>query len=102
MTSTNPRDTGPRPDGWPFGPGSTKPRLRKALNIAATRVLIGAALSLILAGILLFVGGVAPVPGEPRSYPMRPATEAEQQQHDRDQLLDLLRAQQTANQEASR
>ena len=62
------------------------------------RVLWAAAQVLILVGALLFFGGIAPVPGEPRTYPMRPATEAEERQHERDQLYDVLRAQQQSGQ----
>lgn len=58
------------------------------------RVLYAAAQVLILAGALIFAGGIAPVPGEPRTYPMRPATEAEVQQHDRDRLYAVLLEQQ--------
>ena len=62
------------------------------------RVLWAAARVLIFAGLLLLGAGIAPVPGEPRTYPMRPATEAEVQQHERDQLYDVLRAQQQSGQ----
>lgn len=62
------------------------------------RVLIAAAQVLVLAGLLLFAGGVAPVPGEPLEITWRQSTPAEERQYERDQLLDLLRAQQESAQ----
>jgi len=105
MTSTNHRDDEPRPMPWPHGPviGWPKPHTRrKALNLAAAAATITQAIALAAIGAIFAIGGITTGDSQPRITTFRTATDSEILDQQRRDLHDLLRAQQTANQETQR